>query len=94
MVLKEGGKTSGVDTQSLPPNFLDNWNKVNSNCNDFKAILADKIYQNSSTQKQYYIENGLNYSLIQQLAPITFGLINSSDALVTQLGPTSKKQSK
>jgi signal transduction histidine kinase len=90
MVLKEGGKTSGVDVQSLPPNSLDNWNKVNTNFNDFKAILTDKIYQNSSTQKQSGIENGLNYPLIQQLAPIAFDLINSSDALVTQLGQQVK----
>ena len=72
MVLKEGGKTSGVEVQSLSSSSLERWNKVNTNFNDFKAILTDKIYKNSNIQKQYYIENGLNYSLTNQLAPITF----------------------
>ena len=90
MVLKEGGKTSGVDVQSLSSSSLEKWNKVNTNFNDFKAILTDKIYKNSNIQKQYYIENGLNYSLTNQLASIAFGLINSSDALVTQLGQQVK----
>ena len=90
MVLKEGGKTSGVDVQSLSSSSLERWNQVNTNFNDFKAILTDKIYKNSNIQKQYYIENGLNYSLTNQLASIAFGLINSSDALVTQLGQQVK----
>jgi signal transduction histidine kinase len=90
MGLKDGGKISGVDTQSLPTSFLDSWNKVNSTWNDFKTILADKIYNNAITQKQYNFDNSLNYSLRQQLVPIAFGLINSSDALVTQLGQQVK----
>ena len=90
MVLKEGGKTSGVDVQSLSPSSLVNWNKVNTNFNELNAIVTDKIYKNSNIQKQYYSENGLNHSLTHQIAPITFGLINSSDALVTQLGQQVK----
>ena len=90
MVLKEGGKTSGVDVEPLSSSSLERWNQVNTNFNDFEAILTDKIYKNSNIQKQYYIENGLNYSLTNQLASIAFGLINSSDALVTQLGQQVK----
>ena len=90
MVLKDGGKISGVDTQSLPTSFLDSWNIVNSTWNDFKTLLADKMYNNAVTQKQSNVDNGLNYSLRQQLVPIAFGLINSSDALVTQLGQQVK----
>ena len=90
MVLKDGGKISGVDTQSLPPSFLDSWNIVNTSWNDFKTLLAGKIYHNAVTQKQSDFDNGLDNSLRQQLAPITFGLINSSDALVTQLGQQVK----
>jgi signal transduction histidine kinase len=90
MVLKEGGKTSGVDVEPLSSSSLERWNQVNTNFNDFEAILTDKIYKNSNIQKQYYIENGHNYSLTNQLASIAFGLINSSDALVTQLGQQVK----
>ncbi len=90
MVLKDGGKISGVDIQSLPSNSLDSWNIVNTTWNDFKTLLADKMYNNAVTQKQSNVDNGLNYSLRQQLVPIAFGLINSSDALVTQLGQQVK----
>lgn len=38
MVLKEGGKTSGVEVKSLPPISLDSWNIVDTNWNDFKTI--------------------------------------------------------
>jgi signal transduction histidine kinase len=90
MVLKDGGKISGVDIQSLPSSSLDSWNIVNTNWNDFETILADKVYNNAVTQKQSDFDIGLNYSLRHQLIPIAFGLINSSDALVTQLGQQVK----
>jgi len=90
IVLKNGGKISGVDIQSLPPNFLESWNAVNTSWNDFKTLLAGKIYDNAVTQKQSDFDNNLNYSLRQQLDPIAFGVINSSDALVTQLGQQVK----
>jgi len=38
MVLKEGGKTSGVEVKSLPPSSLDSWNIVDTNWNGFKTI--------------------------------------------------------
>jgi len=86
MVLKDGGKISGVDIQALPPSFLDSWNIVNTNWKYFKTILADKLHINSVPPKQSDSDNDLNYSLSHQLAPIAFDLINSSDALVTKLG--------
>ncbi len=72
MALKDGGKISGVDTQSLPTSYLDSWNIVNSTWNDFKTELADKMYNNAITQKQSNFDNSLNYSLRQQLVPIAF----------------------
>ncbi|MDQ3083909.1 MAG: HAMP domain-containing histidine kinase [Thermoproteota archaeon] len=52
--------------------------------------MTDKIYKNAVAQKQSDTDNGLNYFSGQQLAPVAFGLINSSDALVTQLGQQVK----
>jgi signal transduction histidine kinase len=90
IVLKDGGKISGLDVQSLPPSFWDSWSTVNTNWKDFKTILDDKLYNNAVSQEQSDFDNGLNYSLGQQLAPIAFDLINSSDALVTKLGQQVK----
>ncbi|HEX5186309.1 MAG TPA: ATP-binding protein, partial [Nitrososphaeraceae archaeon] len=90
IVLKEGGKISGLDIQSLSPNFLDSWNTVNKNWQDFKTVLTDKLYNNAVSQKQSDLDNNLNYSVEKQLAPAAFGVINSSDALVTKLGQQVK----
>jgi signal transduction histidine kinase len=72
---------------------LDSWNKVNSDWTDFKKILNDQIYDKftlenvkTNTLINQTVSTNLDNSLKEELYSKGFNLVNSSDALVTQIG--------
>ena len=100
--LKEGGKTSGIELEPLPSRFTNEWNAIHGKWIEMKTILADRVYKNTDQQRQEDPNKNFNQatanttttadnSLKQELTPMAFDIINSSDTLVTQLGQAVKK---
>lgn len=92
MVLKDGGITSAVQLKPLPSDFLDAWNKVDSHWTDLKTTIQDQIYDRFAienikinTEIDQTVHTGLDNSLKEELISKAFNLVNSSDALVTQI---------
>ncbi len=92
MVLKDGGITSAVQLKPLPGDFLDGWNKVNSHWTDLKTMIQDQIYDRfaienikTNTEIDQTVRTDLDNSLKEELISKAFNLVNSSDALVTQI---------
>jgi len=94
LVLKDGGITSAVQLKPLPNDFLDSWNKVNSHWTDFKSTINNQIYNNKfalenikiNTSVNQTVGTNLDNSIKEELISKAFNLVNSSDALVTQIG--------
>ena len=100
ITLKEGGKTSGIELEPLPPEFTNTWNTIYEKWTELKTKLADRVYKNIDEQRQEDANKNFNQataitttgnSLKQELTPMAFDLINSSDILVTHLGQVVKK---
>ena len=97
ITLKDGGMISGAHIKPLPIDFLDSWNKVNSHWTDFKSLLNKELFDNRVPENidtnividQPAVTN-LDYSIRQELVPKAFDLVNSSEALVTQIGQKVK----
>ncbi len=100
--LKEGGKTSGIELEPLSSEFTNEWNIIQGKWTKLKTILADRVYKNTDEQRigdanEIFNQATANTttatdnSLKQELTPMAFGLINSSDVLVTHLGQAVKK---
>jgi signal transduction histidine kinase len=97
MILKDGGIISGVQLKPLPIDFLDSWNKVNSHWIDFKSVLNDllndkRVPSNIGTNSRINqtVDTNLDHYLRQELITKAFNLVNSSDALVTEIGQKVK----
>ena len=78
MVLKQGGKISGIELESLSSEFSNLWNTVNKEWNSYKEFINNNIIIPSEVGRQQPIET--------QLESMASGLIDSSDTLVTRLG--------
>ncbi len=100
ITLKEGGKTSGIELEPLSPEFTNTWNTIYEKWTELKTKLADRVYKNMDEQRQEGANKNFNQataitttgnSLKQELTPMAFDLINSSDILVTHLGQVVKK---
>ena len=100
MTLKEGGKTSGIELEPLPPKFTNTWNTVQEKWAKLKTALYDQLYKNAEEQshesinknvKQAAANTTTNNALKQEFVPMAIDLINSSDILVTDLSQGVKK---
>jgi signal transduction histidine kinase len=100
MTLKEGGKTSGIELEPLPPKFTNTWNTVQEKWVKLKTALHDQLYKNAEEQSHGSINKNVrqtaantttNNALKQEFVPMAIDLINSSDILVTDLGQGVKK---
>ena len=99
--MKVGGKTSGIELEPLPSEFTSEWNAIQGGWIELKTILADRVYKNTDGQTQEDANKNFNQatanttttdnSLKQEITPMAFGIINSSDTLVTHLGQAVKK---
>ncbi len=98
MALKNGGHISDIQLQPIPSEFMNTWNVIYQKWQNLKSTLDKQIYKNSQ-DKNFNFQN-MNSSISnkksndfirQQIYPLTFELINLSDALVTQLGQSAKK---
>jgi signal transduction histidine kinase len=77
-VLKQGGKISGIELESLSTEFSNLWNTINKEWKSYKEFINNNIIIPSEVGRQQPIET--------QLESMASGLIDSSDTLVTRLG--------
>ncbi len=99
LALKNGGNISNIQLQPISAKFINGWNSVYEKWISLKTVLADQIYKKINTNGQNAINANpglgshaiIDNSIKQDIAPLAFGIINSSDILVTQLGKEVKK---
>jgi signal transduction histidine kinase len=90
LILKQGGKISGVDLKPLPSNLLDLWNSVDGRWNSYKTLtnkvlaLPSEARISATTTK----DQSLDRRVVESMAS---NLIESSDELVTLLGQQTDK---
>ena len=78
LVLKQGGKISGIEINPISSEFSNLWNTINRQWQSYKEFINNNIIIPSEVARQQTIET--------QLESMASGLIDSSDTLVTRLG--------
>jgi signal transduction histidine kinase len=91
LVLKQGGKTSGIEVEPLSPEFSGLWNIINEKGQSFKRFINENII--GSTTQQRPTEARQEQSIRNELESMAVSLVRSSDALVTNLGQTTERNS-
>lgn len=91
LVLKQGGKTSGIEVDPLSPEFSGLWNIINEKGQSFKRFINENII--GSTNQQRLTEARQEQSIRNELESMAVSLVRSSDALVTNLGQTTERNS-
>jgi signal transduction histidine kinase len=99
MALKNGGNISDIQLQPIPSEFINTWNVIYQKWQNLKSALDEQIYKNSQDKSLNFqnmnssstLNKKSNDSIKQQVYPLAFELFNLSDALVTQLGQSAKK---
>ena len=91
LVLKQGGKTSGIEVEPLSPEFSGLWNIINEKGQSFKRFINENII--GSTNQQRLPEARQEQSIRNELESMAVSLVGSSDTLVTNLGQTTERNS-
>jgi len=91
LVLKQGGKTSGIEVEPLSPEFSGLWKIINEKGQSFKRFINENII--GSTNQQRLTEARQEQSIRNELESTAVSLVGSSDALVTNLGQTTERNS-
>lgn len=86
--LKDGGSYLGLELRPLPLQFLNYWNVINQNWDDYKKSIMDKIIKPMQTTA--ILPSVEQLSTTKELKTKALALIGSSDALVTKLGEFAK----
>ena len=88
LALKQGGSYLGIELKPLPSQFLDYWDNINQNWNDYKSSIVEKIIKPMQTTTKTSSEEQLITT--KELKTMALVLIGSSDVLVTKLGEFAK----
>ena len=91
LALKEGGSYAGLELSPLPSQFLNYWEVISQNWNEYKSTIAEKIIEPMQTTREIPSAEQLNTT--KELKTKAMGLIRSSDILVTKLGEFAKANS-
>lgn len=89
--LKVGGSYGGLELSSLPSQFLNYWEVINQNWNDYKSSIDEKIIKPIQTTRE--TASAQQLSATKDLETKALALIRSSDDLVTKLGEFAKTNS-
>jgi signal transduction histidine kinase len=95
LILKQGGKISGVDLKPLPSNLLDLWNSVDGRWNSYKTYVTNKVLTlpseagTTTTTARTTTDQSLDRKVVVE--SMASDLIESSDKLVTLLGQQTDK---
>ena len=95
MMLKQGGRISGIDLRPLPSGLLDMWKAIDQNWNDYKTSVTQEILiPHRAKGMTSSPVTATDRSLVEKgLESKAYNLVNSSDKLVTQLGQQTDKNS-
>ena len=88
MLLKQGGSYLGIELKPLPLQFLNYWEIINQNWNDYKTSIVEKVIKPIQLRTKILSEEQLNTT--KELKTKASELIRSSDELVTKLGEFTK----
>ncbi|HZB74466.1 MAG TPA: HAMP domain-containing sensor histidine kinase, partial [Nitrososphaeraceae archaeon] len=90
LVLKQGGKTSGIEVKPLSPEFSGLWNIINEKGQSFKRFINENIIGSTNQPR---LEPGQKQSIRTELGSMALSLVSSSDTFVTNLGQTTERNS-
>ena len=90
LILKQGGKTSGIEVKPLSPEFSGLWNIINEKGQSFKRFINEYIIGSTNQPR---LETRLEQSIRTELGSMALSLVNSSDTFVTNLGQTTEHNS-
>src|SRR5215204_53534 len=90
LVLKQGGKTSGIEVKPLSSEFSGLWNIINEKGQSFKRFINENIIGSTNQPR---LETGQKQSIRTELGSMALSLVNSSDTFVTNLGQTTERNS-
>jgi signal transduction histidine kinase len=91
VALKEGGSYASLELSSLPSQFLNDWEDINQDWNDYKSSIDEKIIKPTQTTRE--TPSAEQQSIARDLKTKALALIRSSDDLVTKLGEFAKTNS-
>jgi signal transduction histidine kinase len=91
LALRQGGKVSDVDLKPLPSEFLDNWNTIYQKWVSLKTTITENIIKpneqiNSTASASATTATTIDKVIKTTLETRALSLVDSSNALVTQLG--------
>ena len=89
LVLKQGGKISGIEINPLSSEFSSLWDTINKEWQGFKGYINENIIN----PNQWLAEPGQQQSIKTELESLALGLVDSSDDFVTNLGQTTERNS-
>jgi signal transduction histidine kinase len=89
LVLKQGGKISGLEIYPLSSEFSSLWDTINKEWQGFKGYINENIIN----PNQLLAEPGQQQSIKTELESLALGLVDSSDDFVTNLGQTTERNS-
>jgi signal transduction histidine kinase len=90
LVLKQGGKTSGIEVKPLSPEFSGLWNIINEKGQNLKRFINENIIGSTNQPR---LETGQKQSIRTELGSMALRLVSSSDTFVTNLGHTTERNS-
>ena len=89
LVLKQGGKISGIEINPLSSEFSSLWDTINKEWQGFKGYINENIIN----PNRWLAEPGQRQSIKTELESLALGLVDSSDDFVTNLGQTTERNS-
>ena len=89
LVLKQGGKISGIEINPLSSEFSSLWDTINKEWQGFKGYINENIIN----RNQWLAEPGQRQSIKTELESLALGLVDSSNDFVTNLGQTTERNS-
>ena len=99
LALREGGKVSDVDLKPLPSVFLENWNTIYQKWVSLKTTITKNIIEPNekidpaATTTAMMTTTTIDKDIKTILETRTVSLVDSSNALVTQLGEYARNSS-
>jgi len=109
LALRDGGKTSNVELEPLPSEYLESWKTINNNWNRLMTFITYDILKPAQQERQqpqlktlvtasiptaFATAAKLYQSTNIKLKSLALNVINSSDRLVTRLGNDTAKDSR
>ena len=94
LVLKQGGMISDIDLRPLPPMFVEDWNTIYQEWVSLKGILTNNVMQpTEGTNLAAATTLASHQALKTTIENGASSLLNSSNALVTELGEYARLSS-